>query len=88
MSLEGRTGELEAELGRACELGEQLRELLGRLEEMRGSLKRHAPPRVTPLDVQRQLTELAVSVSKELWTMYIALPWQHMYVRTRHDYSE
>lgn len=62
-SVKGHTAQLEGVLGQANELREELGELLNQLEEMRGRLKNHAPPRVAPPNIEKQMEALSVSVT-------------------------
>ena len=61
--MEDHAAQLEGLLGQANDLREVLGQLLSQLEEMKGGLKSHAPPRVSPTNIEKQLEALAVSVT-------------------------
>ena len=60
-NLSGHLSLLEGALGHVSGLKDRLMELLLQLEDWRSKLKGHEPPHVLPVDVEKQLQQLAVS---------------------------
>lgn len=62
-TVESHAAQLEGVLGQATKLREELGQLLSQLEEMRGRLKSHDSPRVSPPNIMKQLEGISVSMT-------------------------